>query len=170
MGWLFSYDTSEKRPQLLARLRRPERFAPDNELLRSSAIGNNHWYLAKHIPTGRIWIGLDLMKGGGRTEGWGYKDLDESMGPCEVNCPITYLDLASEPEGYAIEWRQRVRAHHAAKKARPKYEPGLEVEVSARRFRLIEPIGRRGWRVKEDTGDTYRMSFRTLSQCAVVQP
>ena len=45
---------------------------------------------------------------------WGYKDVDETMGPCEVNCPLKYLDMA--PEGaldseYATKWRENVREY-----------------------------------------------------------
>lgn len=59
-------------------------------------------------------IALDLLECRGGC--WGYKDIDESMGPCEVNCPLSYLNLAGgDPEGYAKEWRERVRAFHAEK-------------------------------------------------------
>lgn len=46
---------------------------------------------------------------------WGYKDIDESMGPCEVNCPISYIERATEPVNeYARAWRERVRATYKA--------------------------------------------------------
>jgi len=37
-----------------------------------------------------------------------YKDMDESMGPCECDCPERILNLlTAEPVGYAKEWRER---------------------------------------------------------------
>lgn len=54
------------------------------------------------------YIGCDLLQyyKGHR---WGYKDLCESMGPCEVNCPLSYLDMVPVADA---EWRERVRKFH----------------------------------------------------------
>jgi hypothetical protein len=35
--------------------------------------------------------------------------MDESMGPCEINCPIAYLDMVPDPGRHATAWRARVR-------------------------------------------------------------
>jgi hypothetical protein len=57
---------------------------------------------------------------------FGYKDMDEGVGPCEAECPIAILDLLTETDKeYALAWRARCR--HAA-------------EMRARRPRL-----RNGW-------------------------
>jgi hypothetical protein len=41
-----------------------------------------------------------------------YKDMDESMGPCEHRCPTRILDLLDEPVSeYAKEWRERCREY-----------------------------------------------------------
>lgn len=42
---------------------------------------------------------------------WGYKDLDESMGPYRNDCPAEILDLVEQkPSQYANhEWRAKVR-------------------------------------------------------------
>lgn len=46
---------------------------------------------------------------------WGYKDIDESMGPCACECPVSLLDQADPPTNqYAAEWRARVRWLHSA--------------------------------------------------------
>jgi hypothetical protein len=51
---------------------------------------------------------------GARVDGWGYKDLDETVGPTAIDCPLSYLDAPHrEPVGYAAEWRNRVRRFHA---------------------------------------------------------
>ena len=47
---------------------------------------------------------------------WGYKPIDESMGPCYHDCPISLLDKADPPlAGYATEWRQQVRKYKGIK-------------------------------------------------------
>ena len=38
------------------------------------------------------WITCDLLRHEGDS-GWGYKDLDESMGPFSYSCPLTYLEV-----------------------------------------------------------------------------
>lgn len=42
--------------------------------------------------------------------GWGYKPMDEAMGPFEADCPVTWLDQLDPPRGFASKWRARVRA------------------------------------------------------------
>jgi hypothetical protein len=69
------------------------------------------------------------IKGGGYE--WGYKGMTESCGPCEVSCPLSYLDMVPDPGGYATDWRAKVRAWHAARK--PTYTPTLGEEVELTR-------------------------------------
>jgi hypothetical protein len=59
-------------------------------------------------------IGCYLL--GAHNGDWGYKPMDESMGPVEISCPLKYLDMVPDPGGYATEWRAKVRAA-AAKRA-----------------------------------------------------
>ncbi|MDY7524270.1 DUF6927 domain-containing protein [Sphingomonas sp. 10B4] len=49
---------------------------------------------------------------------FGYKDMDETVGPCESDCPESILDLLT-PTGYphAIEWRARCRSRVALRQA-----------------------------------------------------
>ena len=49
-----------------------------------------------------------------------YKDMDESVGPCESSCPERLLDRLEElvpepPNEYARQWRERCRAEIATK-------------------------------------------------------
>lgn len=167
MGWLFS-DRWESRQELLDYLRSKERWGDDFEIVRSQAVGNNHWYVAKRTD-GVVFIGLDLMSG--RKREWGYKDLEESMGPREVNCPVGYLDLAPDPGGYATEWRVKVREYAAEQKAKKALGPGSIVLYGNDKYTLLEKSYRRGsWRVRSaNSGYTYVMSARQLSQSKVVR-
>lgn len=166
MGWTFPY-TTNTRKDLLAHLRRPERYGPNQTLLKSTAIGNNHWYLCKNNASGTIWIGLDKMQGGTPCEpGWGYKDMDETMGPVEVNCPLSFLDKASAPTGYGIEWREKVREFHAKKNARPEPKPGMVVKFGDHEYKLNHPVGpRKGWSVtRVSDGRGFRMSANYMGR------
>jgi hypothetical protein len=69
------------------------------------------WTVAE-TPAGR-YIGCFLLRNGGDSHGWGYKPMDESMGPCEVNCPLGYLEMVPDPGGFATEWRKNVGQYHA---------------------------------------------------------
>jgi hypothetical protein len=53
-----------------------------------------------------------------KENGWGYKDIDEGMGPCEINCPISYLNMTEDQKHnqYSTEWRKRVREYYDNKR------------------------------------------------------
>jgi hypothetical protein len=78
-----------------------------------------------------------LHKDDGRTEVWagvclvgyapksyyniGTKEIDETMGPCESECPQRILDLLTPTNSqWANEWRQRCWRYHAARRAKHK--------------------------------------------------
>lgn len=62
---------------------------------------------------------------------FGYKDMEESMGPCESECPERILDLLTPTDNqYAIEWRARCRQNAAARRAiarKPTPRPGQTI-------------------------------------------
>jgi hypothetical protein len=136
------------------------------ECLMASKVGNT-WYLAirltpkpdrempaplmrSYVPDvagAIVYAGIVLTS---RRDGeWGYKDMCETMGPHEAAAPCKLLDLLSpldpEVETYAAAWRERVAAHHAARRARPSVRPDDVIEfdepieftggLRARRFR-----------------------------------
>lgn len=169
MGWLFSPSWAT-RADLVRHLRRPERFGDRLELVRACVTGSHHWYLVRERATGLHWIGLDLLQSG-RGDGWGYKDLDETVGPTACDCPLAYLAAPhADRDGWAAQWRERVRAYHATRQARPALAAGLLVRFGGRVYSLLEPIGpRRGWRVRAtDTGETYRMPAPYLARAEPV--
>jgi len=61
---------------------------------------------------------------------WGYKDMEESAGPCESRAPLSILNLLSElkdPDCYAHAWRQRSRDWAAI----PDYAEGDKIKLVA---------------------------------------
>ncbi len=170
MGWTFCWEM-RSRQAMLTYLRRSTRLVDHGEVLRSTAVGNNHWYLYRNKETGRVSIGLDLMAGGAK-DGWGYKDLSEDYGPGQVNCPLSYLDQASEAVGYAVEWRQKVREFHAKRAERPTLAVGLRLIYADVEFRLLKSAGLRlGWNVvRISDGRQFRMKAVQLARSQVVTP
>ena len=68
------------------------------------------------------YIACHLIKSFGKEEGFGYKDMDESVHPYYYTCPLKYLDMAPVA---CQEWRDKVIAHHAINNMALK--PGLIV-------------------------------------------
>lgn len=163
MGWSFNPGLRSK-AEMVAHLTRATRFNERFELLKSTTVGNNHWYLSRRKEDGLISIGLDKMEAGGR-EGWGYKDMSEYDCPNEIDCPLSFLDAASEPTGHAVAWREEVRKHHAEKAARPRLTAGLVVTYGQCAYRLVRSAGpRRGWHVERTSdGANFRMKCTQLA-------
>jgi hypothetical protein len=66
-----------------------------------------------------VFCGVFLFRNNAR-EGFGYKAMDEAMGPCEVDCPDRIMRLLSPVEdipspGYTADWRARVAAAKASR-------------------------------------------------------
>ena len=132
MGWLFTQD-STKKEIVTERTTGWEKALPDgttmkNVCLRHCYRGNRFsgilWTVwertfqkdGSQVKAPERWIGCDLLRYQSGY-GWGYKDMEEAMGPCEVSCPLCYLEMV--PVACA-EWRQGVRSYHqrqAAKRA-----------------------------------------------------
>lgn len=175
MGWTFACNPNYNKADLIKDLLGPGHRPAGGKLLAHSVVGNNLWTVVEYVKdpcTIVRYIGLDLMQSGKAKGcdpmGWGYKDLCESMGPCEVDCPLYLLDMVEVPKGeYAETWRDLVRAYHAGKsgaKARAAaLKPGDIVHYGGYDYRLLRPSKSRlghanGWMVESvSNGRQYRM-------------
>lgn len=64
---------------------------------------------------------------------FGYKDMDETMGPCYYNCPKGILDLLTETDyEFANKWRETCRSVLDVKKMVRGLPVGTKVEVDSR--------------------------------------
>jgi len=167
MGWLFSESWRTRNA-----LR--EHLVAGNGVttLKSCWVGNNLWAVQEGTKTdGTVvrFICLYLCRYHGKDlYGWGYKDVDESMGPTETSCPIGYIELVEsherehgyEPSGYAAEWRKRVRSRHALKTR--KLEVGQKFKLYGRDYEVCEKLGRRGYRVLNDEGYFFRLRLSQI--------
>jgi len=115
MGWSFMSSMHSK-AELIAYLTGPN-LGLTMKTVAKCVKGNVLWTVHEYVeavypnPVGKRWIGCYLMAA---DQGWwGYKDMDESMGPSDVSCPLSYLNMVPDPGGYATAWRERVKFHHA---------------------------------------------------------
>lgn len=130
MGWLFTPGSNRK--ELIAeRVQGWKRTSPDGLNVTSACIAHCYrggtyrgvlWTVWERTfekdgqeaqPTER-WIGCDLLEYSKSDEGWGYKDMEESMGPYYFSCPLSYLDMV--PVVANESWREGVRRYHEKQK------------------------------------------------------
>lgn len=84
-------------------------------VLASSCLRNKVWYAAvqryDENGDGEIFAAVCLVRWNPRAKDgliFGYKDMDEAMGPCETDCPQRILDLLGPTQHpYALNWRRR---------------------------------------------------------------
>lgn len=62
---------------------------------------------------------------------FGYKDMDETCGPYESECPKSILDMLSETDNkYALEWRARCRENLKSRKSLSSIRIGQVIEFN----------------------------------------
>lgn len=92
---------------------KPTEYSP----IAHKTVGNCLWVVFEHDSVDRNarFIALYLLAKE-QGFGWGYKAMEESMGPYEVSCPLQFLEITPLPDSpYAQEWREKVREYHAKK-------------------------------------------------------
>ena len=80
-----------------------------------------------------VYCAVILFKNNER-DGFGYKDMCESMGPCEVDCPDRIMKLLTPVEqipnpSYTADWRERVAAAKERRKTTAKLKPGDVIKL-----------------------------------------
>jgi hypothetical protein len=133
--------------------------------------GNDLWVLfartSKHASTDveRFIVLFKISRWG---EGnWAYKPIEESMGPFEYSCPISFLDAAQHPfpngypEGYS-DWRAYVRAHHARRNQ--KVEVGQVIRlINGKDYKVSKIRNRRIYGFGVADGIYYHISRKMLA-------
>ena len=148
MGWLYKHDPISDPVAYLT-----DQYDHDGEhrtyrVLAAARVANTVYMAVKvtEKATGNSYVlAAVILISNTRKHGFGYKDMDETMGPCECACPDRIMRLLSPLEdipnpGYAADWRARVAARKKAaaelRTKRASLQPGsivtLEREVSFR--------------------------------------
>ena len=121
MGWATGYKTKEEIHKRFIDgwdgMRCVEhQTAPDNTLWAVMEYTEDH----ESIPAGHRWILCVLIERVNGTDisnyisdGWGYKDMQESMGPHNYSCPARFLDMVPViPKPWGASWRELVKIHN----------------------------------------------------------
>lgn len=149
MGW-YGFYTCKNVKDVVEMLNRDRR-ASTLVAQKATNFGRHLWsvYTIQTGPqAGRNIITLDLIS---QYEGmWGYKPMDESMGPFYYDCPVALLELAGEPVNEsAAQWRKSVR-ELVAKKAR-KLEAGTTFTLYGKAYRMVNAAQRIVSRIDDGT-------------------
>ncbi len=141
MGWLYK--------QSLGGFAGPRQYLDDQftyerpdqrvRVVRSALVAMRTYYAAVEIvrSTGECYViaAVCLVRYNPRDrEGYifGYKDMDESMGPSEAACPASILDLLTPTDRpYALAWRERCRAFAACRAGQPRLQGGQTIVFDA---------------------------------------
>lgn len=163
MGWYGTYGAT--RADIIKQIIKEstwEREGVTHRVLANCLRGSTLWALheTKHADGTEVRFISAYLLYSGKGEA-GYKPVSEDMGPCEVSCPLGYLDKTTEPiNEWSREWRERVRAFH--KRTGQKLTVGQVVKlqnatVPEVRITSVKPL--RG----EHNGFVYRLSRRLLA-------
>ena len=155
-----------------------------HRVLKSAMVGSTYYGAVATDKPGQptiVWAAVFLTCGKVKHDGciWGYKDMDETVGPCESKCPASILALLTPTDSkWANEWRERCRKNiaEAADRRRngpkPLYAPkGIEVSnergswiLSSEHYRRYS--GYSGIRFTKRTwhNDFERVMFRFLEK------
>jgi hypothetical protein len=133
MGWLFSERWQTKSEMVRHLTRTNHHTGIDGGVVIFSTIkkcvrGNTLYAVqrtralhATSVALVNTFISIYLMRSSKNSGGWGYKDMEESCGPCEHGCPTSYFDIVGPPPNeYAKQWRARCRLYELRKKVQPK--------------------------------------------------
>ena len=176
MGWLYKYYPIDDPVAYLT-----DQYTHDGEhrtyrVMAAARVANTVYMAVKvtEKATGNSYVlAAVILISNTRKHGFGYKDMDETVGPCECACPDRIMRLLSPVTeipnpSYAADWRARVAARKKAgaelRAKRKKLLPGsivtLEREVTfrdgtkatafrmrfvRRKTQVFEPIDRPGF-------------------------
>lgn len=116
MGWTVPYHT-HSRDQLVEWLLREQNNTGHCEIIDHARRGNALYAVFQHRPAQYRFIVVFLLQGPapasrrGGDHAWGYKDMDESMGPYHYDCPERLLRQSDVDDANAVEWREACRRH-----------------------------------------------------------
>jgi hypothetical protein len=132
MGWDFSHVAPGTKTLDVLKAE----FGADR-IVSGAVVGSTAYLAVTHEHEGQpVVLGVVVLTQRRRNDfyNFGYKVVDETMGPYEAQCPKRILDLLTDPlNDYAAEWRDRCRENLAAKAKAATVKPGTVI-------RLDEPL------------------------------
>lgn len=103
------------------------------EVLKSSMHGSTYYAAVRRTrPGGESYVfGAVCLTNVDSSDyyNFGYKDMDESVGPFSYDCPLSILDLLSPTENeLALEWREQCRRKAKSKNSLSRLPVGTTIE------------------------------------------
>lgn len=168
MGWLFQNDKLRHQTPVdyITRAFTHHNGTWQATVISAAAVGSTIYAAIRNhdTSTGKSYVfcAVILFKNNER-DGFAYKDMDDSMGPCEVDCPDRIMRLLSPIEdlpnpGYAATWRRSV-AEAKAKKAETRSKIG-KLAVGDR-VKLMHPAHFGSSGIENDAFTVIRFDKRT---------
>lgn len=130
MGWFYPYGATKK--SIIAELTKPEEVLIDkNGVVKLRKTTLKHCYRGNNFA-GVLWVVYEMDRSGKKDRiivcysmncykrEWGYKPIEEPMGPYYYSCPLSYLKLVpveDYPNTTCIEWRKAVQEYHNKRKS-----------------------------------------------------
>jgi hypothetical protein len=100
---------------------------------------------------------------------FGYKDMDESAGPYQAECPERILKLLTPTTSqYAQQWRDACWAKITAKKAKPVINVGTALTYGGVHYVVNMVLGRRGYQVINPQGRVYRLKKTQAAEATII--
>jgi hypothetical protein len=176
MGWTYSWDWTSKQRIINNCIDWGERYTTLNHSVKGKCL----WVLLQYNEgerKGDVFVALYLLSKDGAE--WGYKDMDDTVGPCYYNCPLTFVK-STQASGRTLsqstlEWHEKVNAYHLAQREKAKKTAllsiGMRVKYAGQVYKLLEKYdGRWGWRALSiKDGLTYRLMAKQISKSEVVE-
>jgi hypothetical protein len=107
MGWTsYHRDKGETHAEHFAK-----ELNPNSEILESASKGGTFYAAVRNKETGEVWALVILFRWAPRSYfNFTTKWMDETVGPCESECPEKILQLLTPTDSqWANEWRERCR-------------------------------------------------------------
>ena len=168
MGWLYGWNSKQELVKHLEDLEENANYT----IVKSTTIGNHWWAVIEGKPgsslEGERLAVLCLL--GSHDREWGYKDMDETMGPYYYDCPISYLSMLTEPRNdSARAWREQVKKYNddkaKAKTLKSLLKEGSTVVVYGNEYKLTRYLARKGWEAcRVSDGMLFRITARQINQ------
>jgi hypothetical protein len=155
--------------------------------LKKALKGNNLWTIRQFVevaPDGTTlrdekYIALYALGYDKEDRMWGYKDMDETCGPYQTDCPVSWFDSVPDPGGYATAWREKCLRAAEKRKAAGKITDGSMIQfpepitftdrVAEATF-LVRKIGRKLRLYRQCDGVGCRLPRATLGNAKILSP
>jgi uncharacterized protein DUF6927 len=135
MGWLYQSDPVENPLAYLSDKYNYDGDTHSLQTLDGARIGNTVYLAIRSTDkkTARSFVfAAVILISNTKKHGFGYKDMTESMGPCQCDCPQRIMRLLSPVAdiphpGYTADWRARVAARHQERRQQQRRQRSLRV-------------------------------------------